>query len=225
VVTAEARQIRTTTLSLQNRSDLSAVVFVRHAVPKGWTLRPSKVPTERLGQSTLFRVEVPAKKAVELSVEESQPLTKTVDIRTSAGADSLGLYLKRTKSLSPELRARLDAVLALYRDMADVQQRLETLDGQMREYRTRVDELNVQLVTLRNVRTASELSRHLAKKMQEISDRLQKATIEATDLRENLMTRRIRIQDAIAELTLEQSPNSGVASGEERLQAPAGPGA
>jgi hypothetical protein len=72
----------------------------------------------------------------------------------------------------------------------------------MNEYRTRVDELNDQLVTLRKVERAQELSRHLAKKMQEISDRLQKATIESADLQGELMTRRIRVQDRLAELTL-----------------------
>jgi uncharacterized coiled-coil protein SlyX len=210
VVTAEVQQIRKTLLSLHNRGDAPATVFVRHAVAPGWDLVPSKLHVERLAGTHLFRIEVPAKTASSLAVEESQPIRKTVDLRTTRGAQAVGVYLKGATGLSPALREQLTQVLALHREMADVEQRIETLEAQMREYRARVNELNVQLVTLRNVRTARDLSRHLAKKMEEVSERLQKITISVTDLREDLMTRRIRIQDAIADLTLADAPERAV---------------
>jgi hypothetical protein len=65
-----------------------------------------------------------------------------------------------------------------------------------------VDELNAQIVSLRRVAQAEELSRHLAKKMAEISERLLKATIEVTDLEARQMTQRIALQNRVAELTL-----------------------
>ena len=68
----------------------------------------------------------------------------------------------------------------------------------------RVDEINIQLVTLRKVPQAARLRRHLAKKMEEISERLQKSTIEMTDLKGQLMTLRIDLQDKLAELHLEK---------------------
>jgi hypothetical protein len=202
VVTAEVQEIRKTTFSLHNRGDAVARVYVRHAVQPGWELRPTSIPMERLSGTYLFPVSVPARGAIEVSVEESQPMKQTVDIRTTAGADSMGLYLKHTSDLAPKLRAQLEEVLSLYREMADVEQRIATVGDQMNEYRTRVDELNEQLVTLRRVKTAQDLSRHLAKKMQEISDRLQTATLRSADLQEELMTRRIKVQDRLAELTL-----------------------
>ena len=194
--------IQKTTFSLHNRSEKEVVVYVRHAVAPGWELRPTALPTERLSGNYLFQVRVPARGAVKVDVEQAQPLEQTIDIRTREGAASVGLYLKHTNDLSPKLRAALDDILALYREMADVEQRIATLGGQTTEYRQRVDELNLQLVTLRHVKTAQDLSRHLAKKMQEVSDLLQKATIRATDLQEELMTRRIRVEDKLAELTL-----------------------
>jgi uncharacterized coiled-coil DUF342 family protein len=112
--------------------------------------------------------------------------------------------MKGAAGLDPKLREQLDEILKLYREMADAEQKIATLAQQMDEYRARVDEINVQLVTLRKVRTAGELSRHLAKKMQEMSDRLQTATIRSTDLKEDVMTRRIRVQDKLAELTLKR---------------------
>jgi len=212
IVTAEVQVVRKTTLSLHNRGEQEALVYVRHAVPAGWELRPTSGAIERLSGAYLFPVRVPAKAGLEFSVEESQPIQQTIDIRTSAGVDSIGLYLKQASDLPAKLRADLDEVLALYREMADVEQKISTIADQMNEYRQRIDELNVQLVTLRKVSSAEELSRHLAKKMQEISERLQTATIRSADLQEELMTRRIRVQDRLADLTLRpEAPEQKVA--------------
>lgn len=202
LITAEVEHIRKTTFSLHNRSDEGVRVYVRHAVAPGWELRPTALPTERLSGNYLFQVRVPARAAVKVAVEEAQPIQQTIDIRTREGETSVGLYLNHTNDLSPELRAALDEILALYKEMANVEQRLSTLGDQTAEYRKRVDELNAELVTLRRVKMAQDLSRHLAKKMQEVSELLQKATIRAADLQEELMTRRIRVEDKLAELTL-----------------------
>ena len=74
-------------------------------------------------------------------------------------------------------------------------------------YRTRVDEINVQLVTLRKVPQAARLRAHLAKKMEEISNKLQDSTMQMTDLKGQLMTFRIELQDKLAELTLKREDN------------------
>jgi hypothetical protein len=206
IITAEVEHIRKTTFSLHNRSDKEATVYVRHAVVQGWELRPTTLPMERLSGNYLFQVRVPARGAMKVDLEEAQPLEQAIDIRTRAGATSVGLYLKHPGNLDPKLRAALDEILVLYKEMADAEQKIATLGEQMNEYRKRVDELNVELVTLRRVKAAQDLSRHLAKKMQEVSDRLQKATIRATDLQEELMTRRIRVEDKLAELTLTKEP-------------------
>jgi len=66
----------------------------------------------------------------------------------------------------------------------------------------RVDELNVQLVTLRKVAQAQKLSRHLSDKMQEISEKLQQSTMQMSDLKGQQMALRIELQDKLAELTL-----------------------
>jgi hypothetical protein len=214
IVTAEMQAVRRTTFSVHNRGDKPATVYVRHAVAAGWTLRPTEFKLERLSGTYLFPVQVPARGAIEVSLEETQPALRTLDLHTSTGADSVGLYLKSNATIPAKLRQQLDEVLALYRQMATVEQKISTLGEQMNEYRTRVNELNDQLVTLRKVDRAQELSRHLAKKMQEISDRLQKATIESADLQQDLMTRRISVQDRLAELTLRpETPNTSELAG------------
>jgi hypothetical protein len=79
-------------------------------------------------------------------------------------------------------------------------------------YLARVDELNQQLVTLRRVPQAAELSRNLAKKMAEISERLQKATLDAAGVEGERLTRRVALEDRLAELTLESRREQAIAN-------------
>ncbi len=111
--------------------------------------------------------------------------------------------MEARKKLAPELATQLDEIVKMHRALQDKQSRIDTVHRQMNDYRTRVDEIHVQLVTLRKVPHAQKLSRHLAKKMEEISERLQKATIEVTDLQGQVLSSRITLQDRLAELTLE----------------------
>ncbi len=74
----------------------------------------------------------------------------------------------------------------------------------MAEYRARMDELHEQIFTLKAVRTAGPLMQSLEAKMQEISDRLSKATIEIVALQEKRMVARIHFQDGVADLSLEK---------------------
>ena len=77
----------------------------------------------------------------------------------------------------------------------------------MGEYRQRMDELHVQIVTLRTVKTAGPLMVNLEKKLPEVSDKLSKATIDVVSLEEKLMLARIKFQDGVADLSLESDAN------------------
>lgn len=57
-------------------------------------------------------------------------------------------------------------------------------------------------MSLRKVKTAASLSRNLQDKMKEISERVQRTTIDIVDQQEKLMLAKVRFQDALAELTL-----------------------
>ncbi len=203
VVRTETKRIRRTKLAFVNRGASSAKVIVRHAVPKGWKLRTSDKRAEKLRGAYLFPVTIPAKGSVKLQIEESMPFEKTVNINTDHGVKQIALFLEARKKLAPELATQLDEIVKLHRALQDKQSRIDTVHRQMNDYRKRVDEIHVQLVTLRKVPHAQKLSRHLAKKMEEISERLQKATMEVTDLEGQVLSSRISLQDRLAELTLE----------------------
>jgi hypothetical protein len=225
IVTSEVRSIRQTKLAVTNRGSAPAELYVRHAVPAGWKLEAEQGKFEKLGEAYLFPVTVPAKGSVELSIEESTPVMKTIDIRTDPGVRAIELFLKTAK-LDAALQSKLAEIVRMHSEIHDMQEKVGTLESQMRVFRTRIDEIHAQLVTLRNVPTAQQLSRHLAQKMEEISNRLQKATIEETDLKSQLMTKQIAIQDRLAELTLspeKKGPVEPASKGDDRGVAPKKP--
>ena len=203
IVTSETQRIRKTKLTLTNRGTEAAKVYVRHQVQPGYELRKGTLQVEKLAGAYLFPVTVAPGQALEVVIEESTPIEKVVDIRTKEGIDAIELYLRKA-DISPELKSKLDDIVKTYGKMADLDERMEVLGQQTAVYRTRVDELNVQLVTLKKVSQAQKLSKHLSDKMQEISDKLQQATMQMSDLKGQHMALRIELQDKLSELTLKK---------------------
>jgi hypothetical protein len=206
VLTTEARRIRKTELELVNRGLSAATVYVRHAVPDGFKLELPRDGVEKFRDAYLIPVKVPANSSAKLKIEESTPIKKTVDIRTSAGVSELKLFLSAAAArLEPSTRAALEQVVELHRQMAALEEKRETAELQSQTYRVRIDELNVQLVSLRRVAQAQVLSRSLAQKMDEISQRLQKLTLQVADIDGQILAQRVTLEDRLAELTLEKS--------------------
>jgi uncharacterized coiled-coil protein SlyX len=203
IVRSEARSIRTTKFSLINRDGKAATVYVRHPITEGFKLEAPASGVEKLGGAYLFAVNVPANESVMLSIEESTPMQKSLDIRTAGGISELGLFLHSSSKVEPELASKLAHIVERHRAMVELDERLVTIQAQSSVYRERIEEINAQLVSLRRVAQAGDLSRHLAKKMEEISQRLQKATIDAADLEAKRLTERVAMEDQLSELTLE----------------------
>ena len=129
----------------------------------------------------------------------------------ASGVAELGLYLETAKNLPEELKQKLAQIIQMHRELVELDERLTTVGTQIDMYRGRVDELNAQLVTLRRVPQAQELSRNLAKKMAEISDKLQKSTLDAASIEGERLTHRVALEDRLAELTLENRRDEAVA--------------
>jgi hypothetical protein len=209
VLTTEARRVRTSELTLVNRGQAQVVVYVRHAVAAGYKLEQPSSGFEKFRDSYLLPVKVPAGGSATLKIEEATPIQKLVDIRNSSGVGELKLYLRAASArLDAETRTRLEQVVEMHRTMAELEERRRTAALQSETYRERIDELNVQLVSLRRVAQAQALSRNLATKMDEISQRLQKLTLQIADLDGELLKERVALEDRLAELTLEKEPRA-----------------
>jgi hypothetical protein len=211
IVTAEARSVKTTKLVLVNRGSTPALTYVRHAVTPGFKLQLPASGFEKLRGAYLFPVEVPAGGSTALEIEESTPIQKTVDARSPSGTAEIALYMKTAKALPEDLREKLAQVIQMHRELAEFDERLVTINAQVAMYRQRVDELNFQLVTLQKVTQAEQLRRNLAKKMDEISEKLQRSTLDAASIEGERLTRRVALEDRLAELTLESGQATAVA--------------
>ena len=210
VLTSEVAYTRRNAYALTNRLSRPVVVYLRHTVEAGWTLASGPGRFERLGDAHLFRVELAARQTRSVAVEESTPMTRTLDLRSPDALDLVAVYLSRPVD-DPGLAGPMKELLALHKEMADQQQAIDNLRQRLGDYRVRMDELHAQIVTLQAVKSGGSLMKHLKQKMLEISERIQKGTIELVDREEKVMLARIRFQDAVAELTLAKTGKKAAA--------------
>lgn len=203
VFSTEVKHTKKKTLLMTNRMQDKATVYVRHNVAAGYTLAKSPPSPERMGESYLFRIDIPAGEKVEVVIEEETPVFKSTDIRSNVGMEMVRVYLS-SGAATGKLKEAVGTLLDIQKEIGDYEQRINTQREQMAEYRQRLDELHAQIVTLKLVKSAGPLTQNLEKKMQEMSDRISKATIDLVSLQEKLMLARIRFQDGVAELSLEK---------------------
>jgi len=212
VFSTEVQHKRKTTFTLNNRQSDRAIVYVRHTVPSGYKL--TKVPdgagSEKIGTADLIRVVVEPHGKVDVAIEETTPVYKTIDVRSPDSIEQVRVFLSQAAMQGP-LKDQVEQLLKVNKDLADIDQRITTTREQMVEYRARMDELHEQIFTLKAVRTAGPLMQSLESKMQEISDRLSKATIEIVALQEKRMVARIHFQDGVADLSLDKDRATKVA--------------
>ncbi len=201
VLTAEVQHLRRTRLTFTSRLHKPTRVFVRHTIEKGWQLRDPELPAERIGDAHLFEVALAAGQTRTVELVQTTPLTRTLDLATPATLDLMKVYVE---SPYPDdaLERQLRDLLAIHRQLVDGREHIAGLRDHLVEYRLRSAELTEQLHDLKKVKIATSLSRHLADRLREVSDRIQVTTITIVDKQEGLMLARVRFQDALAELTL-----------------------
>ncbi|MCS6901929.1 MAG: DUF4139 domain-containing protein, partial [Myxococcales bacterium] len=208
VFSTEVQRTRRTVLTLTNRLPEKAVVYIRHTIPQGYKLTKGPVVAEKMGDANLFRVEIPPSATSDVTIEEATPVLRTADIRSAEGMSLVKLYLS-SAALEGPLKQRVADLIKHQQEIGTLEQQISTLREQMGEYRQRMDELHEQLVTLRAVKNPhGNLMQHLEKKLQEVSEKMSKATIELVSLQEKLMVTRIRFQDGVADLSLDKKDDS-----------------
>ena len=201
ILTAEVQHVRTTSLTITSRLRTASTVYVRHAIEPGWILLDQPLPTERIGDALLVEVALAAGQTLTVELREATPMTRQLELGAAATLDLLQVFVKSERPTA-ELRAQLQAVLGVHRQLFDTVDKIDSLRERAGEYRARATELAGQLASLRKVKTAASLSRQLADKALDISTRLQDTTIAIVDAQEQVMLLRVEFQDALAELRL-----------------------
>lgn len=201
VLTTEVQHIRRTRMKVTNRMSKPVTMFVRHTAQKGWSLIDSPGKVEKAGNNYLFEVSLAANESRTIDIEEATPMVTTLDLHAPAAVEMIGVYLT-TAGDDGAFHDAMSALLAIHEQIGDHHQEIRSIRQRLVDYRVRMDELTAQLVALKAVKTKGKLMKHLAKKLEEISSRVQQETIDLVNIEEKLMMARIRYQDGIAELSL-----------------------
>ena len=209
VLTAEVQHIRHRKLTVTNRMNQGARVYIRHTLNKGWTLLDAPPQFERVGDAHLFEVDLKPLETRDVVIAEATPIERTLDLNADVTLDMMKVYVEAPDG-TPGIKEQLKKLLGLHRTMVDLIEEQSSLRRRLGEYRERMDELHSQIFTLQAVKTGGDLMTHLKSKMKEISERVQKTTITLVDSEEKIMLTRVQFQDALAELTLPDATTAQV---------------
>ena len=214
ILTAQIQHIRRRRLAITNRMNQLARVFIRHTVTKGWAVVEAPPAFERIGDAHLFEIRVPPGETTDVMIAEATPIQSTLDLSADVTLDMMKAWVDAPEG-TRELKDQLRKLLAIHKALVDLAQEQDSMRRRLADYRERMDELHGQIVTLQVVRTGNDLMGHLKAKMKDISDRVQKTTIQLVDQEEKIMLARVRFQDALAELAmpdaLASAPPAGAA--------------
>lgn len=201
VLTAEVQHIRRQHLKVTNRLNQVAKVFVRHTVHKGWALTDAPTAFERVGEAHLFEVQLAPHESKDVVIAEATPIEKRMNLGADPTLAMMRVWLESPDG-APELKEQMRKVLQLHKGLVDLMEEQGSQRRRLTDFKARMDDLHRQIVSLQLVKTGGDLLAHLRTKMKEISDRVQKTTIEIVDKEEKIMLARVRFQDALGELAL-----------------------
>jgi hypothetical protein len=207
IVTAEIQHRRQTRFAITSRLHTPCTVYLRHRLAPGWVLVEAPSRFTRVGDSQLFQVDLAAGETRQVTIAESTPVERTMELSSDEALGMMSLYISDDQA-APEIKGQIAALLATHRAAADLVDRIATLRDQLAEYRMRAGELHAQIATLRAVKTGGDLMQTLRNRLAEVSDRIQKATIEIVNTQEQLMLARVRFQNELADLRLGDATRS-----------------
>ncbi|HSN25142.1 MAG TPA: carboxypeptidase regulatory-like domain-containing protein [Kofleriaceae bacterium] len=199
IVTAEVQHRRSTRFTITSRLHEPTKVYLRHRLESGWALVDAPSHFTKVGDSQLFEVDVGAGETKYVTIAEATPIERTLDMGTPESIGMLSVYVDDPEA-SPALKTQLQGVLATHKAGVDLEDKIGMLRDQLAEYRAREGELHAQLVTLKMVKTGGDLMQSLRQKLAEVSDRVQKTTIEIVDAQEQVMLTRVKFENQLAEL-------------------------
>ena len=206
ILTAEVQHVRRQRLTITNRLNQVAKVFIRHTVNKGWKLIEQPSAAESVGEASLFAVELAPHEVKQVSIAEATPIERTLDLSADVTLEMMKVWVEAPQG-TPELKDQLRKLLAVHRNVVDLAQAQVSMRRRLVDYRSRMDELHGQIFSLQAVKTGGDLMGHLKTKMKEISDRVQKTTIQIVDQEEKIMLAKVQFQDTLAELSLPDATN------------------
>ncbi len=211
VITAELQHRKATTYTVTSRLERPAKVFLRHRTGAEWTVVEAPPRSLRVGDSTLYEIDLGPKETAHVTVAETTPIERSLQLASDEALDLMKVYIDEPDA-SPALKKQLATALATHREGVDLVDKIATMRDQLGEYKERSGELHAQLVTLKAVRTGGDLMSALRLKLIETTDKVQKLTIKIVDTQEQLMLTKVKFQNELSELHLTDASSASLSS-------------
>ena len=203
VITVENAGVRTTHYTVATGREPPKQLFIRHAKLAGYGVKELPPHTEDRGDSYLLPLPLQAGKQSSLVIEEREPRRRTIEL-LDAGSTQLGLYIEGSKLPAP-IAAKLAVAISLRKDLGALEEARAQLRTRIGDLAGRAEELRQSLRALDKVSGATELRKKLVASLTAAtldSDALARALEIKT---EEMAAARGRLQDALREITLDES--------------------
>ncbi|MBV8757213.1 MAG: hypothetical protein JO257_08070, partial [Deltaproteobacteria bacterium] len=201
IVTAEVQHRRQTTFVVTSRMHFPSTVYLRHRLEAGYDLLEAPSSYTKVGDSQLFRVDLKPGETRTVMIAEATPLERSMELSSDQALDMMKLYLQEEHP-TPELQRQIATLLDTHKAAMDLRDKIETLRDQLAELRVRQGELHAQIVTLKAVKSGGELMQTLKNRLVDVTNFIQKATIDIVDTQEQLMLARVKFSNQLADLKL-----------------------
>jgi len=202
ILTAEVKHRKSTRFTVTSRLHVPTKVYLRHKLSDGYALADAPSTFMKVGDSQLFEIDLEPGQTKYVTIAETTPVHRTLELGSADAIGMLQVYVDSADA-SPAFKSQLEALLATHKAGVDLDDKIATLRDQLVEYRERQGELHGQLVTLKMVKTSGPLMASLKQKLMEVSDAIQKATVAIVDAQEQIMLTRVKFENQVAELHLD----------------------
>ncbi|HSR99830.1 MAG TPA: OmpA family protein, partial [Kofleriaceae bacterium] len=119
ILSAEVQHIRRQRLTITNRLNQVAKVFIRHTLNKGWTLLDAPPAFERVGDAHLFEVQLRPNEVKDVMIAEATPIERTLDLSADVTLEMMKVWIEAPEG-TPELKDQLRKLLGIHKSLVDL---------------------------------------------------------------------------------------------------------
>jgi hypothetical protein len=207
-VIVEVTHALLTTYEVRNGSDRASKLYIRHHRQGGAELHEPPPGVELTPGRALVPVTVPAQGKTKFVVEERTVARRTVSFLTSEATEAVKLYLEGSAvdaAQGPALRRALE----LRQRLAAVQSGLQRLETERRDIERTLHETRANLEAIKKVDGAADLRQRLVRRISDMDSRSDRITREMVEKRTEESELRVRLDEAVREITLVVEPGKG----------------
>src|SRR5262249_20417133 len=189
--------------TVTNQTDRPRIVFVEHPIRQGWALSDdTPKPYSKTPSVYRFRIEVAARKTVELNVTEQQALMDTYALSTITPREIEVFASKHY--IDDTARAALTRITELKNQIAEVEAKLESLDKESSDIGEDQSRLRENIKALKDTSETRQLISRYVAKASEQETRMEQITSEKKLAAAELQKLQKELRDAIRNLSLDR---------------------